>query len=481
MARKCKVKPFRSSEPPYSNHIKQVVLIQVASSASELPELQAQVSKIAMRINSIYSTLTHQPLVLLQQDISYSQFLALLSVAEIYMVTNLREGMNLTSHDFIHCQDGALTSQRHGSLILSEFVGSASIFHDHELLVNPWDYQQCADAINTALEMSPEHKQRNWEFLLTLKSPHTALAWYTSLQAALSEVHSLQVSRETTHVSPLSLPDLQESYRATSNRVFFLEDEALFGADESQSLPTNKVSHLLETLLQDPKNTIFLTSNRSPDQLDQTITSMNTTAIGLIAENGSFTKGPGTTHWEAQVNETQLRDWTTGITKMMSYFRDRTEGSILETRRCTLSFRYDHALDMEVAARQASELADQINGIRGGEETIRVVRDVYAISVEPLHASKAVAATALLRVLPVAMNLDFVFVVGSKRADESLFRWANRLALLTHRQELGSCLIGEKIIRVTTVTVGTHVTEAKAVLPVGLDLIDVLGKMVERT
>ena len=90
-----------------------------------------------MRINSVYSTLTHQPLVLLQQDISYSQFLALLSVAEIFMATNLREGMNLTSHDFIHCQDGELASQKHGSLILSEFTGSASIFQGHELLINP--------------------------------------------------------------------------------------------------------------------------------------------------------------------------------------------------------------------------------------------------------------------------------------------------------------------------------------------------------
>ncbi|KAJ5676237.1 alpha-alpha-trehalose phosphate synthase subunit [Penicillium macrosclerotiorum] len=169
-----------------------VVLVQVASSASEIPELEAQVSKIAMRINSVFSTLTHQPLVLLPQDISYSQFLALLSVAEILMATNLREGMNLTSHDFIHCQDGELAPQKHGSLILSEFTGSASIFHGHELLVNPWDYKQCANSINKALEMSPDHKERNWQFLLDRKAPYTALAWFTYLQSALTEAHRVQ-------------------------------------------------------------------------------------------------------------------------------------------------------------------------------------------------------------------------------------------------------------------------------------------------
>ncbi|KAJ5888283.1 Alpha-alpha-trehalose phosphate synthase subunit [Penicillium taxi] len=178
---------FLESYPKWREN---VVLIQIASSATEIPELEAQVSKITMRINSHYSTLTHSPLVLLQQDISYSQLLALLNVAEIFMTTNLREGMNLTSHDFIHCQDGELTSQKHGSLILSEFTGSASIFHGYELLVNPWDYKQCADAINAALEMSPAHRERNWKFLLKRKAPHTAIAWYSSLQNALTNAHN---------------------------------------------------------------------------------------------------------------------------------------------------------------------------------------------------------------------------------------------------------------------------------------------------
>lgn len=196
-----------------------MVLVQVASSGSEFPELAAQVSKIAMRINSVYSTLTHQPLVFLQQDISYSQFLALLSVGETFMATSLREGMNLTSHDFIHCQGGQVSSQQHGSLILSEFTGSASIFHGHKLLVNPWDYKQCADAINTALEMSSEQRKRNWQFLLDRMSPYTALAWYSSLQSALIEAHSMQQSRDTHAVPPVDIGSLQQSYNAAQTRL----------------------------------------------------------------------------------------------------------------------------------------------------------------------------------------------------------------------------------------------------------------------
>lgn len=461
-----------------------MVLVQVASSASEIPELEAQVSKIAMRINSVYSTLTHSPLVLLKQDISYSQFLALMSVAEIYMATNLREGMNLTSHDFVHCQDGQLVSQKHGSLILSEFTGSASIFHGHPLLVNPWDYKQCADAINVALKMSPEQRKQNWEFLLDRKAPHTALAWFSSIQSALTEAHSMQQSRETHAVTPLCLDTLKESYHAAHKRIFFLEDGATFIPDKTH--PSAEAADLIQALVLDPKNTVYLTSKNSPDQLDETARTLSP-RIGLIAENGCFARpSPNPDEekvkeaWEALVDVTGTSDWRAGIRKVIEYFQERTEGSTIEERRCSLTFDYTHALDRDLAAHQASELADQINGARGSE-AIRVVRDTSAVSVEPLHASKAAAASILLDRLPADESADFIFVAGGARGDESLFRWANQLTPVQHvngnGHENGNGN-GYKATAVVTVTAGTHATEASAVLPTGLSLLDVLRLLV---
>lgn len=446
-----------------------MVLVQVVSSGSEVPELAAQVSKLAMRINAIYSTLTHQPLVFLQQDISYSQFLALLSVADIFMATNLREGMNLTSHDFIHCQDGEIFSRKHGCLILSEFTGSASIFHGYELLVNPWDYKQCADAIKTALEMSPEQKQRNWQLLLDRKSPYTALTWYSSLQSALAEAHSMQQSRDTQAVSPVDIDSLKRSYDAAQRRLIFVEDGAIFKSD-----PTSNVVDTLQALSQDSKNKIYLTSSRSPDQLDTTARSIQA-SVGLIAENGCFLKAlPNPDTWEALVDVDSTKDWRAGIRKVIEYFHERTEGSVIEERRCSLTFHYHNAVDSDVAAHQASELADQINGARGSE-AIRVVRDATAVSVEPLHTSKATAASVILERMTGAKDpgFDFVFVAGGARGDEALFRWANRLSLPGSSAESDP----EQSVVVTTLTAGTHATEATARLPPGLSLLDVLGTL----
>ena len=410
-----------------------------------------------MRINSNYSTLTHQPLVLLRQDISYSQFLALMNMAEIFIVSSLREGMNLTSHDYVRCQDGKLGPHRHGSLILSEFAGSASIFNGHELMINPWDYREVADTINKALEMSPEQKRRNWEFLLNRMAPHTAVPWCNSLQESLVKAHRAQVSREPDHVSSLSINALKGSYENSNLRLIFVEDEGTFSQANSKS--NKEPASLLEPLVDDPKNLVYVTSNKSPEQLEP-LARMLPSRVGYIAENGCFKRDIGLGHWETLVNVEKTKEWRKGVRKVIDYFQERTDGSQIEEQRCLLTFRYSDASDPEIAARQASELADQINGSRGSE-AIRVVLTDRAVSVEPLDVTKAKAAASILQRLPQAP--EFLFAAGGSRGDEALFRFANRL-----RAE-------NKIPNVTTLTVGYHATEAKAVLPGNMGIADIVN------
>ena len=73
-----------------------VVLIQVALQTTEENELQGGVIDLVGRINSRFSTLTYQPIVFLHtDDVTFSQYLALLTVADAFLVTSLREGMAL--------------------------------------------------------------------------------------------------------------------------------------------------------------------------------------------------------------------------------------------------------------------------------------------------------------------------------------------------------------------------------------------------
>jgi trehalose 6-phosphate synthase/phosphatase len=118
--------------PEFQN---KVVLIQVtAPSHKENPKLESKVSELVSRINGNFGSLEFVPVHHYHQHLEIDDYFALMSAADIGLITSTRDGMNTTSHEFVICQE-----QNHGSLILSEFTGTAGSL-SAALLVNPWDY-----------------------------------------------------------------------------------------------------------------------------------------------------------------------------------------------------------------------------------------------------------------------------------------------------------------------------------------------------
>lgn len=106
-----------------------VILVQVALQTSEENELLGGVGDVVARVNSRFSTLTYQPVIFLHTgDMSFAQYLALLTIADAFMVTSMREGMALRAHEFVECQE-----KRHRPLILSEVCSVVD-----QILVRGW-------------------------------------------------------------------------------------------------------------------------------------------------------------------------------------------------------------------------------------------------------------------------------------------------------------------------------------------------------
>merc|ERR1712227_814103 len=117
------------------------VLIQICIGSGSDPLYELEVMKIISRINSLPENISViQPVVLLQKDIEFDQYLALQCEAELFVVSSMREGLNLTCHEFI-----TATEEKKSPLILSEFTGSASLLYcdgEGALLINPWDLKK---------------------------------------------------------------------------------------------------------------------------------------------------------------------------------------------------------------------------------------------------------------------------------------------------------------------------------------------------
>ncbi|KAJ5902359.1 hypothetical protein N7495_002887 [Penicillium taxi] len=452
---------FLNTYPEWAD---QVVLIQVATSTTEQPELEATISDIAMRINSTHSTLAHQPLVFLKQDLAFPQYLALITVADALMITSLREGMNLTSHEFVFCQDGSYGNKKYGSLILSEFTGSASVFGSHALLVNPWDYRQCSEAIYTALTRDEKTRKEVWEKMLRAVLKNSTGNWVKSFSQTLKRVWNEQSSREIMAVPRLSISRLTEQYRGSKRRLIIVDYEgtmASWGSPHSIILTTpQRAITALTDLTDDPNNIVYVMSSRMPEEMERLFRRVNN--LGLISENGCFTRDPQSDEWTSLINMDHVHEWKESISKILGYFKDRIEGAWIEKLHCSLIFHYGTAEDSISAGRLAAECADHLNDACANQHVHAVPID-GALVVETAGINKASAAELVWRwCLEAAekdekpIKPDFLLVIGDNRDDEPVFRWANKLQST------------KAVDYSMTVTLGSRSTEAKATLTQGV-------------
>lgn len=444
-----------------------VVLIQVATSTTEQAELDATVSDIVTRVNSSWATLAYQPLVYLKQDISYAQYLALLTVADALMISSQREGMNLTSHEYLFCQDGKFPGHnRHGSLILSEFTGSASVFGGYDLSVNPWDYRACSDAIYKALEMKDDEKKHRWENLYKAVMHHTADHWFNTFIKKLDTVYEEQHRHGNVAVPRLSIPSLSAQYIAAQKRLFILDYEgtlAVWGSPNNIILtsPQRTIS-TLNDLLSDPRNIVYVMSGRKPDELETLFKRVPN--LGLIAENGAYLREFGSSSWNEMADPEAMTAWKNSVLTIMNYYKDRVPGSWVEQRHCSLIFHYRNAEDFQAAERMAGDCAGHINDACE-DQNVRAVPVDGAVVVESTVWTKAKAADIVMgemKKVKLAAEgdggcpIDFLLVVGDGREDEVCFKWANELETK------------EGVKYVTTVSLGSRNTEAKKTLTQGV-------------
>lgn len=433
------------------------------TSTTEQAELNATVSDIVTRINALHSTLAHQPLVFLKQDIEYSQYLALLTAADALMITSLREGMNLTSHEYVFCQDGRFGDKQHGALILSEFTGSAAVFGGNELSVNPWNYRQCAEAIKTALDMSSTDRESQWDKLIRSVMHHTAEHWLTSFLDHLARSYKEHSRRDTLSIPRLSVNDLAQKYQAARRRLFILDYEGTLAAyGSSTSIIFTSPQRTLDTLndlLFDEKNIVYVMSSRKPEELDRLF--RRVPRLGLIAENGCFLKEFGAEEWTEVADINSTTDWKESVEGIIQYYKDRTEGSWIEERHHSIAFHYADAKDPQSAARLAGDCANHINDACQSQNIHAVTLD-HALLVESKNWTKGTAASLIFERLrekyePQGVDMpEFLMVAGDARDDEVMYRWANKLGK-------------DKVVRdVTTVNVSSRNTEAMTTLTQGV-------------
>ena len=127
-----------------------------APSRSSIPEYKAiaeRVEALAERINKRFGDGPYSPVILRRRHHEPPDVFRLFKAADLCYVSSLHDGMNLVAKEFIASRD-----DERGVLILSSFTGASRELAE-SLIVNPYDFDEAAEALAVALAMPPEEQQ----------------------------------------------------------------------------------------------------------------------------------------------------------------------------------------------------------------------------------------------------------------------------------------------------------------------------------
>ncbi|MBI3561061.1 MAG: trehalose-6-phosphate synthase [Gammaproteobacteria bacterium] len=124
------------------------------SSIEHYQHFETQVRALAQHINHRFGRDDYQPVILKIEHHGPASVYAYYRAADFCCVSSLHDGMNLVAKEFVAARD-----DESGVLILSQFTGAARELPE-ALIINPYNVEQCAAAMNLALDMG-EMEQRD--------------------------------------------------------------------------------------------------------------------------------------------------------------------------------------------------------------------------------------------------------------------------------------------------------------------------------
>jgi trehalose 6-phosphate synthase len=131
--------------------------VQLAAPSRTLIERYRQLNEsielVATRMNERFGQGSYKPIILLKVHHEPPEVFRFYRAADLCYVSSLHDGMNLVAKEFV-----AAREDERGVLVLSQFTGAASELTE-ALIVNPYDTDEAAAALMTALNMSPEEQR----------------------------------------------------------------------------------------------------------------------------------------------------------------------------------------------------------------------------------------------------------------------------------------------------------------------------------
>ena len=383
-----------------------MIVVPSRDQVAQYAALKEEIDELVGRINSTHRSITWTPIHYFYRSFPFEELAAFYRLADVALVTPVRDGMNLVAKEFI-----ASKVDRKGVLILSERAGAAQELTD-ALLINPTDTGQLVEALHEALQMPEEDQSTHMSNMQALVQQYDVFAWTRLFMDRLAYSKIKQHTLATDALDAAARARLRHDCQHARTRLLLLDYDGTlvrFHANPQRAQPDAELRQLLADLAGNPQNRVVIISGRDRATLDSWLGEL---PLDFIAEHGVWLRQGG----EWRLFQEGLRaDWKADFRPVLDLYVRRTPGAFVEEKDYSLVWHYRRA-DADLGAMRTRDLLSHLTFMTSNSE-LQVLEGHKVLELKNAGLHKGTAAARWLLPAPP----DFILALGDDRTDEDMF------------------------------------------------------------
>lgn len=397
---------FLEKYPEFRHKISLVmVVVPSRDKVEKYADLKSKIDETIGGINGRYSTPEWRPVYYFYRSYHFEDLVAFYNVADIALVTPLRDGMNLVAKEYV-----ASKADKPGVLILSEMAGAAIELKD-ALIINPNDINQIAHALKQSMDMCDNEKTKRIGRMQQVISTQNVNKWASNFITDLIGSKEKRIISLAKNIDNAALNEITQNFEAAKNRLIVLDYDGTLVPlvkNPDMSVPGDKLLQILTRLANNKKNKIVINSGRNPESLDKWFGNLN---IGLAAEHGAFYKQNG--QWIS--NNFERPNFNAEFFEVLNLITEKTPGSHIELKKTSIVWHYRNC-DAWLAELREKQLTDALIPIcaRAG---LQIMKGNKIVEIKSPINNKGIEIKRLIK----ERFYDFILGMGDDATDEDMF------------------------------------------------------------
>jgi trehalose 6-phosphate synthase/phosphatase len=401
---------FLSAYPEYRGKVS-LAMVTVPSRVKVdiYRQLCNEIERAVGRINGEHGNLSWTPVSYMYRKLSFEPLAALYHVADVALVTPLRDGMNLVAKEYVACQRD---KEQPGVLILSEMAGAARELAE-AVIVNPYDKEGIVAALRQAIEMPTDERRQRCDDMSGRLSRYTVARWAEDFLHRMADIKHKQAALLTRKITSSIAQTIMENYQKAAHRLLLLDYDGTlvsFVKNPDMAFPDEEVLSILNALTADAANEVVIISGRDRKILTRWLGNLE---VSMVAEHGAFIRPRGK-KWKTAAP--QNTEWKEAVRPMLELYMDRTPGSFVEEKNFSLVW-HCRKIEPDLAKLRMMELKDTLASMCQNLN-LGVFEGHKIVEVKPVGINKGAGVQSWLN----AAGWDFILAVGDDYTDEDMFQ-----------------------------------------------------------